>query len=618
MPKSTKHKKAIKKEKTKIKLKLGRGKNLPKGVNVTNTSFQTRKIVLPEQKGSENNKLVNPNNLSIKKSLKSLDYNSVYVRQDGLNDLKKLADYNIDLFSPCLEDVFSCLSKLFVDADNGLRRDAIRLVQKILSMKSTNEIAPFFGFLAAMLSCSMNNINQGVKQDSIRILDAFVETVPSLMKPYAKRILLDFVDQISRKSEQGSRGRVLIVNPVSKLTTLKWRTVILKRIESLIVLSNKALSVVQPSLEYTCPTIVFPSVLESELYHPAFLNCDTSLDLSLKSYDVFEASREKTNESIANSLLPILIETWVEAAPEQNGLDEIEGKQITSDMIEVLRSIIAVLKALESCNQLGTGQVNNDDYRKLLSKLMESFPYSMRGISKRGNAVADSCLQDNLDLLYLCVKAEKHLESSFLSFLRYIEEIFQNQDISISDSGKVIGIVKELLTDGSCSQFLLEKFLPNLLSFSERKKNNDPILSQTLEAVVDIAIVNHHRLLSLKQYRDWLKKGVTQLPLNSSASLKALDILTRNAFVDLSALKEIALKLSDTLCSVSTEGATESQSLRHGVQLIGNAAIQFARSGDVTTAQELCNALGNLHVHKTFSLGLKTIATCVSLDKIGK
>ena len=53
-----------------------------------------------------------------------------------------------------------------------------------------------------MLSCSMNNINQGVKQDSIRILDAFVETVPSLMKPYAKRILLDFVDQISRKSEQ--------------------------------------------------------------------------------------------------------------------------------------------------------------------------------------------------------------------------------------------------------------------------------------------------------------------------------------------------------------------------------------------------------------------------------
>ena len=64
MTKSGKHKKEFRKEKNKIKLKLsaqskaiikgGKGKKgkkgglLPKGLNVTDTSFKTKKIVLPD------------------------------------------------------------------------------------------------------------------------------------------------------------------------------------------------------------------------------------------------------------------------------------------------------------------------------------------------------------------------------------------------------------------------------------------------------------------------------------------------------------------------------------------------------------------------------------------
>ncbi len=72
MTKSTKHKKEFRKEKNKVQLKqqtqrtkqtIGKAKKtskgkkksafLPKGLNVTDTSFKTRKIVLPENLRSE-------------------------------------------------------------------------------------------------------------------------------------------------------------------------------------------------------------------------------------------------------------------------------------------------------------------------------------------------------------------------------------------------------------------------------------------------------------------------------------------------------------------------------------------------------------------------------------
>lgn len=54
MTKSTKHKKEFRKEKNKIKLKLSskviksKTQFLPKGLNVTSTSFKTKKIVLSD------------------------------------------------------------------------------------------------------------------------------------------------------------------------------------------------------------------------------------------------------------------------------------------------------------------------------------------------------------------------------------------------------------------------------------------------------------------------------------------------------------------------------------------------------------------------------------------
>lgn len=43
------HKKDVKAEKAKVKLKQSKTKFLPKGQNVTNTTFKVKSIVIPEQ-----------------------------------------------------------------------------------------------------------------------------------------------------------------------------------------------------------------------------------------------------------------------------------------------------------------------------------------------------------------------------------------------------------------------------------------------------------------------------------------------------------------------------------------------------------------------------------------
>lgn len=49
MGKNHRHKKQLKSEKAKTKLKTTKTKFLPKGLNVTDTSFKVKSIILPQQ-----------------------------------------------------------------------------------------------------------------------------------------------------------------------------------------------------------------------------------------------------------------------------------------------------------------------------------------------------------------------------------------------------------------------------------------------------------------------------------------------------------------------------------------------------------------------------------------
>lgn len=65
------HKKFVKKEKSKVKLKVSHKTPLPKGQNITDTNFKVRKIVLHGQlKERGEHEILSKGNLNIKVSTK--------------------------------------------------------------------------------------------------------------------------------------------------------------------------------------------------------------------------------------------------------------------------------------------------------------------------------------------------------------------------------------------------------------------------------------------------------------------------------------------------------------------------------------------------------------------
>lgn len=68
MGKNNRHQKNIKSEKAKVKLKAKKGvKNLPKGLNVTDTTFKVKKIMIREQlKQHDENEILSRRKLNVK------------------------------------------------------------------------------------------------------------------------------------------------------------------------------------------------------------------------------------------------------------------------------------------------------------------------------------------------------------------------------------------------------------------------------------------------------------------------------------------------------------------------------------------------------------------------
>ena len=69
MVKNNRHKKLLKSERAKVKLKTKGTKQLPKGLNITDASFKTKKIIIREQlKQHDGNQILSRRKLNVKVS----------------------------------------------------------------------------------------------------------------------------------------------------------------------------------------------------------------------------------------------------------------------------------------------------------------------------------------------------------------------------------------------------------------------------------------------------------------------------------------------------------------------------------------------------------------------
>ena len=393
-------------EKAKVKLKGHATKFLPKGKNITNTTFKVRKIVLQEQlKTPDLNQPLSRKKLNVKEVLSRLQHYNSSQREDGLVGLSELlTQMDMTQLTSHLSSIVDSLGRLSLDGESKVRRRSAEILTSLFATVGETQVLPFCAILGSYLSCAMTHIQRGIQEDSLFLLDALLLNTPALVASSANQLLPCVLDMISHTRGDSQTTRQLSVNLTSNLTSLTWTARVLGRLQALLSVSlqhrtggikemtaNKAhhLSVLvtfKPDEHYNFP-------LYSQRYStPLCLNSIFSRSHQNSKLLLDDASQLR---SFAESLMPLLFDCWVEVNPPSAKKSHFKS----ADSGLSLESAVILHGLLESVNLLWQHLVlwdkekAQDDltnwfkatFLKDINKiLVKGFPYSAR-----------ECFEDN-------------------------------------------------------------------------------------------------------------------------------------------------------------------------------------------------------------------------------
>ncbi|KAM6967337.1 testis-expressed protein 10 homolog [Aplochiton taeniatus] len=362
----------------KVKLKVGKTK--PKANNATNTNFRTKGIHLTEQLKRDESGLTTHRKLSIQDLLSQLHHYSGSVKQSALVGLKELLTLHPSQLEEHLSRLLSEVAAVFTDKDANVRLAATRLLRFISQCVPADRAAPFFPLLSAHLSCAMTHIEAGIQEDAMKVLDVLLEHYPALLAARPALLLTNFLELIShRRSGGGARkgqeakgsSWSLSVNPNRALTGQQWRLTVLLRLGRFL----QAVVEERPVEEGNAPGPtegLFGASGEGGLT-PLDLNWE-ELTYSKAGVQVYENSGAKPAphstfklrpevdpgtgvgeelgspeavQSFAATLVPLLLEVWVEASTNDSPWGASDNSHLlTQDTMTLMYQVLTILQLL--------------------------------------------------------------------------------------------------------------------------------------------------------------------------------------------------------------------------------------------------------------------------------
>jgi len=335
-------KKRKREEKNKTQLKKPRtapGKHLPKGTNVTKTEFRVAKIVIPGHVGAPSKEgPTTSKKLGLKEVVNKLGHFSQTVRNDGLEGLKELlsSSSSASLVNSNLAFILTSLVPVTQDKERKIRRLAISLLSPVLAEVHPSLLTPLYPLLSAYLCCSLTHIDQRIQQDGLTMLDTFLEKATGFIRSNYNSILPNCLEQISNK-KVSEKGPSVAANMSESMTALQWRVLVLSRVDKVLntVVMDKAESnTSQQNFKSASfvPGLSCPLIISSP---PSWL------PLNSVSTNTSSASSSLTNLKL---LMPLLIETWVEARATET--TSKKGSSLTSEVGDLLMCEVGVMDKL--------------------------------------------------------------------------------------------------------------------------------------------------------------------------------------------------------------------------------------------------------------------------------
>lgn len=228
-----KHKKFLKSEKAKVKLK---GNKLKGPQNVTKTDFKVKKIVLTDQlKNVQELEKGTRKIHSIQDCLARLRNTT---SAEALSNLKEIILYQEDDVQKNLEVIIKTVANLSLSVEKSDRNECFRLLNIICGQKNRLNLEPFFSILLTYLKCAMTHIKSSIQEDSLSMLDILMKHFPQLVVAEKDEILIPYLDMMSKTKNEASQERSIKLHSSNKIMTIKWRKTILEQLVVLLKCLN--------------------------------------------------------------------------------------------------------------------------------------------------------------------------------------------------------------------------------------------------------------------------------------------------------------------------------------------------------------------------------------------
>ena len=138
-----------------------------------------------------------------------------------------------------LSTIVEQLGAMCLDMEVTVRNAFVKLFRAVLSSCNVTFLEPYRAILCAHLCCAMTHINGAVREDSLVLLDVYLECCPQVLVISDTHVLACFVSQISTESiddkGQETKKRTLLVNADGSSSSQKWRINVLQRLKRFLI-----------------------------------------------------------------------------------------------------------------------------------------------------------------------------------------------------------------------------------------------------------------------------------------------------------------------------------------------------------------------------------------------
>ncbi|XP_062564009.1 testis-expressed protein 10 homolog [Armigeres subalbatus] len=484
---SRKFKKA---EKSKIKLKSAlKGAKLPKGTNVTKTNFKVRKIVIPDQIKQRNltdANVLSSRSLTVKDCLAKLKHTNSTAKCDGLRGIREiLAKLPTEVTDNHLSTAIKSIASISIDIERDVRRDCYKTLGVLFAAAGQDNVHPFFDVLLSFLRCAMTHIQPRIQEDSLLLLDTYLQHLPQLILLNRDKIFPQFLDMISKLRSESKPERTLTLSLNKQSTNTKWRTRVLMRLIGMlrILIDSKKSQGVEATVEnepmetddkdnpFTTKSIHVSAIAQPinnvfdyreqlhfplvrhRLYQPCQLTClfrksigEGKLSLS----DQIDEGRKL--KTYVQMLMPLLFESWLEVRPTSAGGETIEhvlsheGATTLGLLLDIAIQLweLIVIYGQETNNVDMTRWFREQYSEDFCNHILKGFPFYQSPGSTGGKGrnaaqmpddpkernVDEKCYQQNFNICYLYCCLNENFRSdhskNYDKVVNYVERCVNN------------------------------------------------------------------------------------------------------------------------------------------------------------------------------------------------